>query len=1122
MEFTKKGRNEMKQWSIVLLVVLASVGSLFGQRTSASISGVVTDPSGAVVPNAQVTATSTDTGAVSSANANANGFYVIPNLQPGPYQLDVAVTGFESFEEKGIVLQVGAQVSVNVSLKLGATTAKVTVTGAAPLVDTRDQTVSFAVTPQFTEQMPLNGRNILQLMALAPDTSAHGGTAAASQLATRPDASAGFVTSSGEARENSTAFYLDGGLNMDTFTQVSNVYPNPDAVQEFTFDTNAYNAKYGGLGGGVLNAATRGGTNQVHGSAFEYVRNGDLNARNFFAATHDTMNRNQFGFSLGAPIQKDKTFAFFSFQRTTFRYATTANVAYGPTAAELAGDWSVGAVGAQLYNNVLTRDPTTGLPLTFTTVHSPATAFPGNQIPVSLYVPIALKILAQVPRGDPITGKITYSSPTLNNDMQYVARVDRNFGDKLRISGSLLRDTYETPIIDDPKNALTAANGTKDPSIHASLNTTYSFGPNLVTTVGVGLSRVLARDLGSHEYPTVQQLGGNWYDWNGSPSKGETGGWFGWFGWGVNDHYFVSRDQLGFTNNWTYLRGNHTLDFGAEVTLNQSILNQDYLGSGWTGSFCTLSGNDAVDFLMGQNCYFQQYGLLYNAPRGKEPAIYINDTWRVKHGFTLNLGLRWEPWVPWPDMSAAKVGMVVDQAAFAAGTVSTRYPNLPPGYLVHGDPGVPDGLAHSDWKLFDPRVGLAWDVRGDGKTSIRVGAGIYHDQPFGRMYNQMMTTAPFVSSTVITDNSVPWQDPYNAAPYNGVLVQVQSPPPSNSTYPMPFSFAIGFAPDFKPPATAQWNLTIEHQLGQGFLLRAGYEASQSWHMFDGIDVNPQVYIPGTNPDGTPKSTPGNISERRPWYPYYGGSVIKDESTATDNYQAMVISVEKRMTGNLSLLSGYRWGKCLNETSLAVFATSEYSNPRNKMLDYGLCNSDIGSQFKTAAVYRLPSLHSWGFAGRNILGGWTMSGIWNWRDGFPYSVTGGGAGYVNDGGDFSNRADLVGDPNLPGGRSRAAKVAEYFNTAAFVSRAVGMDGTTARNFMRGPGYFNLDYSLIKSFPIPYGPRKETQKIDFRAEAFNIFNNTNFNAPNASRSSLQFGQLQSALDPRIIQFALKFIF
>jgi hypothetical protein len=424
--------------------------------------------------------------------------------------------------------------------------------------------------------------------------------------------------------------------------------------------------------------------------------------------------------------------------------------------------------------------------------------------------------------------------------------------------------------------------------------------------------------------------------------------------------------------------------------------------------------------------------------------------------------------------------------------------------------------------MFDPRVGLAWDVRGDGKTSIRVGAGIYHDQPFGRMYNQMMTTAPFVSSTVITDNSVPWQSPYNAAPYNEVPVQVQNPPPSNSTYPMPFSFAIGFAPDFKPPATAQWNLTIERQLGQGFLLRAGYEASQSWHMFDAIDVNAQTYIPGTNPDGTPKSTPGNISQRRPWYPYYGGSVIKDESTATDSYQAMVISVEKRMTGNLSLLGGYRWGKCLNETSLAVFATSEYSNPRNKMLDYGLCNSDIASQFKMAAVYRLPSLQSWGFAGRNILGGWTMSGIWNWRDGFPYGVGGGGADFVNDGGAFSGRADLVGDPNLPGGRSRAATVAEYFNTAAFASRAVGMDGTTARNFMRGPGYFNLDYSLIKSFPIRYGPLKETQKIDFRAEFFNIFNHTNFNNPNASKSSLQFGQLQSALDPRIIQFALKFIF
>jgi hypothetical protein len=295
-------------------------------------------------------------------------------------------------------------------------------------------------------------------------------------------------------------------------------------------------------------------------------------------------------------------------------------------------------------------------------------------------------------------------------------------------------------------------------------------------------------------------------------------------------------------------------------------------------------------------------------------------------------------------------------------------------------------------------------------------------------------------------------------------------------------------------------------------------------MYDSNDINATVYIPGNNPDGTPKSTATNLNQRRPWYPYYGGSVILDESTTTSSFQALAVSVEKRMTGNLSLLGGYRWAKCLDVSGVAGFYNQEYSNPRNKLLDRGLCASDIASQLKMAVVYHLPSLKSWGFAGRNVLGGWSMGGIWQWRDGFPFSVYGNGAGpnNVNDGGAFSGRANLVGDPNLPGGRSTAATVQEYFNIAAFANRAVGMDGTTALNFLRGPGYFNLDYSLIKSFPIRYGPLKETQKIDFRAEAFNIFNHPNFNNPNSSMGSLQRGQLQSAFDPRIIQFALKFIF
>ena len=1102
-----------------LLVFALSPMLLFGQRgTTGTISGSVTDSSAAVVPNAKVTATNVATGVASSAIANATGFYSIPNLNPGPYRLNVVVPGFENFEQTGIVLQVNMEITVNAALKVGSSTETVTVTGEAPLVNTRDQTLSTAITPQFTEQLPLNGRNLLQLMSVAPDTSEHGGQTEMLQGASRPEAAAGFVTASGEARENSTGFYLDGGLNMDTYTQVSNIFPNPDAIQEFTYDTNAYSAKYGGLAGGVVSAVTRGGTNQFHGSAFEYVRNGKLNGRNFFAANQDTLNRNQFGGSVGGPFQKDKMFGFFSFQRTTLRYATTTGVAYGPTQAELEGDWS--AVPRQLYNMVLTRD-SDGLPLTFTGTQSLGTPFVGNQVPTSDYVPIALKVLKLVPAGDPVTGRITYVTTTPNNDNQFVGRLDRNIGDKLRISGSILQDTLDVPIPVDPTDLLTAKPHRKRPSIRGGVNFTYSFGANLVSTLGASVSRAVYAYRGPQVFPSLEDLGANFPNWLPSGEK-EAGAYTGWFGWETDDHVGAHRNQYDFTNGWTYTRGNHIIEFGGEVVVSQSILNQDYHNSGYTSSDCGYSGYSPLDFLMGQNCYYDQYGPYYDDARGHTPAIYVNDKWHVRRGLTLNLGVRWDPWTWWPDHSAARVGGIVSDAAFAAGTRSARYPNFPPGFLVAGDPGVPNSLIPGDWKLFDPRAGFAWDVRGNGKTAIRAGMGLYHDQPFGNLYNGTLSF-PFVSAYTVTDPSVPWYSPYNASPYNGVLPPLEYPVPSNGQFPLPNSFINAFQPDFKPQGTLQWNFTVEQQLSHGFLLRVGYEASESWHMPDSRDVNAAIYIPGQDGEGNLLSTEDNVPQRRPWYLNglgYAGTVARDESIKTSSYNGLIVSVEKRMTGNLSVMGGYRWAKCMDENTLVDGGADDTVDVRNMMYDRGVCNSDIASQLKMAVVYRLPSLPSWGFVGRNILGGWTMSGIWQWHDGYPFEVD--ADTDTNLDGNFNDRATLSGNPHLAANRSKADKLNEWFNIGVLQDAAMGLNGNTARNFLRGPGTFNLDYSLIKSFPIRYGPLKETQKIDFRFEAFNILNHANFNNPDNYVGDTQFGQILSASDPRIIQFALKFIF
>lgn len=1082
-----------KRWGRICLLAIMGVAlgwlapmPAAGQRTSASISGVVVDPSGAVISGARLTVRSVATGVSSDAQSNGAGFYVFPGLRPGTYQLSADAPGFQKFEQTGITLQVGQPTTVNVKLLVGSSAQRITVSAAPPLVDTRTQTVSFAITPQFTEQIPLDGRNMLQLLAIAPDTSGHSGTNYSNEIATRPEtAGAGFVTASGEARENSTTYYLDGGLNEDTYTDVANVFPNPDAVQEFTADTNSYSAKFGGRGGGVVNVVTKSGTNQLHGSAFEYLRNGYVNASNYYSTSPDTLKRNQFGFSLGGPLQKNKTFWFGSFQRTTFRYGTTSNIAYGPTAAELAGDWS--AIDSPL------TDPLTGQ------------TFSDNQISPSLYNPISLKVLQLVPQGDPITGQINYSVSQLQNDNQFVVKGDRYFGSKLAVSASYLWDKQDDPNIADPKNILTGGPNQQWLSQHASLNANYTFSPNLLASVTGSMSRVLNRYTGSDLFPSLADLGANYPVWDpkGVHEVGfYIGGWFTAYWLGANN---VTRTEEDITNNWTYLHGHHTLDFGGEMALYQSMLYQAYVSSGYQGWWSGYSGYSPVDFMLGSNDFYEQYAPSYVAPRGKGPALYVNDAWRITPRFTLNLGLRWEPWLPWPDGGTGKVGGQINLKAMAANVHSVRYPNLPAGFLVRGDPGVPDGLAASDWKLFDPRIGFAWDVDGNGRTSIRAGFGIYHDQPFGRMYNQMMSTLPFTQGTVITQSNVSAYDPYSAPPYNGQIPPLVSSLPSDTVFPLPLTNAVGFYPGFKPPTILQWNLTLEHQVSGGVLLSLGYEASESYHMYDSRDIN------AATANVRPLTNQG-----------YGGTVILNESIGTSSYNALVFSAEKRMGNGLSFLGGFRWAKCLDlGGSTSSFAFNEFTDAKHPWVDRGICNSDVPTQFKLAAVWHIPTTKALGFVGRQILDGWATSGIFSQHAGYPFSVMANGD--RNEDGTVNDRADLAGNPYLRGNRSQAEKLKEWFNTAAFGNPALGSNGNTGRNFLRGPGFADLDFAVMRSFLIPHGSLAERQKIEFRAEAFNLFNHPNFNNPDSAiGDGPQFGKILSAGSPRIMQVALKYIF
>jgi hypothetical protein len=1085
----------MRVFLLLLFLLVPTV--LFAQRTTASISGTIMDASGAVIPDVSVSATEISTGAITTARTNSAGFYLLTNLAPGKYRLRAEKAGFQSYIQEPIVLDVDQAANIGISLQVGSQTQSVTVTAEAPQVDVRTQVLTTVITPQMAVDLPLNGRNPLQLMTLAPDISPSVPNSYYSyygQGATRPESAMSFVSASG-GRGNSSAFYLDGGINEDPYTQVANIFPNPDAIGEFSYQTNSYSAKFGGRGGGVVNAVTRSGTNEFHGDAFEFVRYYPLNARNFFASTQDGLKRNQYGFTLGGPIQKNKTFFFASWQATKLRSTPTENVARVPTEDERNGDFSI--IPTQLIN------PGTGV------------AYTGNYIDPATFDSVSKKILAELPVGAPGTGVAFYSSRTVTDGDQWVGRIDHNFGEKLRLYGRYLYDKLNEPSESIPGNLLTAEPNQYWKSQNVALNAAYIFRPNLLTNATITYNRAVIEYTGPPGFPGWTQLGVNIPNLvtgmgSGSDFSLCVGGYAGLCpGW--DGLYRIPRQEYDLNNNWTYIRGHHTLEFGGELIRQRSTLDQDYEGDANITFMAMQSGDNLVDFLLGYPDSFQQMGNIYDSLARNVPALFMNDSWKATRRLTLSLGVRWNRWTPFVDESYNQV-TIFNRAAYLQGIHSTKYPTLPPGVLVGGDPGVPNGGVKSSSRLFDPRVGFAWDVFGDGKTSVRAGFGMYHDEPQGDN-NNMPDAPPYVLEV-----DIPFPASFDN-PYTGHVDPFPSPRPMPPTqqFPEPF-YLTGYDPSITYPSIQQWNLTVEHQLANNLLLRVAYEGSEGYHLWGGLEGNPATYIPG-------QSTLENVQQRRIMGQYFT-NLPWVKSVGTSSFQGMTISLEKRMSHGISFLAGFRWAKSLDEISQTDTSHDDYTDPYSVRFDRGPSDFSVNRQFTCSYLWQVPTLRSLGFVGRNVLGGWRSSGILTLRAGFPFTVYS-GVDNALFGPEWSQeRADLTGNPRLPSNRPLSQKLNEWFNTNSFTYNALGTFGNSPRNFLQGPGFANFDFALIKSIPIKKGPFAETQRIDFRAEFFNLFNRANFGNPEFDASSITdgplFGHILSAYDPRIVQLALKFVF
>jgi hypothetical protein len=829
-----------------------------------------------------------------------------------------------------------------------------------------------------------------------------------------------------------------------------------------------------------VNVVTKSGTNKLHGTVFEYLRNGDLNARNFFAPQQDALKRNQFGGSFGGPVKKDKLFFFTSYQGTAL-----ANVTYGNTAFVAAGAQASGNFGSKAITNPDTR-----------------TVFPNNTIPASMISPIAANILKAVPTSSDPSGKLLYSQPQKTRNDQGLAKTDYTLA-KHQITGSYFQLNYTDQGFDGGKTLLNYRLGQDQKTRTYKVGDTWTISPRLINVFNIS---VLTLD--STQNRTAPFSIFDFGDIKATKPEArfqETGiNVTGYSGWGTGSPQPPGnwrRDNFEITDSLSFTAGGHFLHFGGTFApytrFDSKTGYQEEPLVTFTGGF---TGNGLADLLLGRVNTFTQTAGKAKFTRGRQGSAFVQDNWRVTSRLSLNLGLRWDPFFPWSDPVEGQVG------GYIPGFRSTRFPKAPAGLAFAGDPGFPSGGIQNNAGNFAPRFGAAYTLlSGAHPITIRGGWGTFYIQPFARLYNNFVQNAPFSPSASLFGVSL-------ADPYGSAGVPNPFPPfapvhaTAASTFALPIQYQF-FDPRWHIGHTESFNVTLEQQLRKDLILRTAFVGTRGKDLQYFTEANPAVYGPG--------ATTANTNNRRALYPAYA-SLIQLTNGGYSNYNALQMTVEKRVSSKLAFVANYTFGKSLDNGSVEAQLTVSNPNPNVPKFNYGLSDFDTRHNFSFWGLYDLPGLKSSPKLLRAAFGGWKSNGIWSWRSGVPVNVTAGQDRSLSGVG--LDRADLAGNPTLPSGRSRGETLTEYFNTAAFALNAPGTYGNSPRNQLRGPGFFNVDYSISKSIRI-----REGLTFEMRGDFFNLFNTPHFNAPGSNVSSTStFGKISSAGDPRISQLSMRLRF
>jgi hypothetical protein len=1050
-----------------LVLSLLVPASLAAQTHRASVRGTIYDPNKAAIPGARISVTRLETGEVRATTTNNDGEYAITSLPAGGYEIKVESTGFGNNVQK-IELLVNQEQRLDIDLRLNGPAIDYDVVGEPAPLKKDSASLGTVIENQQVTGLPLDGRNFYELSLLVPGAVP---PAQGSAGSVRGD----FAFSVNGAREDANNFLLDGVYNVDPKLNTFGVRPSVDAIREFEMLTSTYDASFGRNPGAQVNVILNSGSNDFHGSAFEFHRNAALDARNFFAPASEPKPkyiRNQFGGAFGGPIKRDRTFFFTDYEGTRSREGIT-RITNVPTALERAGNFSQSLFGVP-------TNPFTSMPFT------------NGIIPDFFINPVGRAIAALYPlpnRNVPFQNFV--SSPILrdNND-SFDARVDHKLTNRADLTFRYSfgdRDLFEP--FTGPSLSLVPGFGdtVKRRSQNGMGALTLVLTPNLVNESRVAFNRVAASvtqeasvlnsDVGLPTIsPRARDLGLSFITITGFSPLGDEG----------NNPQDSVTNVYQFLNNTSYVDGNHLFKFGADLRFSQQNAFRDVESRGRLqfSPFFQLTGNALGDLLLG-------FPLLTSVARVDNPQrirtesynFFINDSYRVTQRLTLNAGLRYE--YNSPPVDADDRASVYDVATRSLVRVGTN--------------GVPRSGFEADKNNFAPRVGFAWSIR--EQTVLRGGYGIYYDQSPLAPAEALYFNSPFF------DNNIFFSLP-------GLPLTLDNPFPSFFPFPLPDS-ALAIQRDLRTGYMQHWNFNVEQQVGSRGVLEVAYVGSKGTKLLTARDINqPQ---PSVLPPGLPF-----VPRPDPRF----DDIDLLESRANSIYHALQARFQQRLTRGFSALASYTWSRSIDDASNFFSSAGDPNFPQNSFnlaAERGRSNFDVSHRLSLSYTYALPFGKGREYLADNgwlstVLSGWETFGIVTFQSGRPFTVAllseidNSGTGRSILGFGANDRPNIAGNPELSNQTTE-----QWFNTAAFAFPAPGTFGNAGRNILEGPGFQNVNMSLLKTTRLT-----ERVNLQFRAEAFNLFNHPNFNLPDNFLGSPTFGRITSARDPRHIQFGLKLLF